>query len=187
VPRAASAWPPESGPLTAPATSTAAARRFGLPPARRLRTPAQFAAVAGRDSRSAGASWRAGRRFLAVQARIVPMADLAADTPAAAAAAGPEARVRFGFTVGKRNARRAVERATVKRVLREAARRAAPLLDAAAGPRAVDVVLRLKASCPAKVELPRPLFKRELRAEADALLAQLAAALRGPIADSGAA
>lgn len=113
------------------------------------------------------------------------MADFAADMPAAAAA--PDARVRFGFTVGKRNARRAVERAAVKRVLREAARQAALALDAAAGPRAVDVVLRLKAPCPAKEQLPRPLFKRELRAEADALLAQLAAALRRSVAEGGAA
>jgi ribonuclease P protein component len=144
--------------------------------------------VAGRDSRAAGATWRAARRFLAVQARIVPMADLAADTASAAAAAAvSDARVRFGFTVGKRYARRAVERAAVKRVLREAARQAAPALDAAAGPRAVDVVLRLRAPCPAKPQSARPLFKRQLRAEADALLVQLAAALRGSMPEGGAA
>lgn len=104
------------------------------------------------------------------------MADLAADRPEAEPAAA--ARVRFGLTVGKRNARRAVERALVKRVLREAARHAAPALDEVAGPRAVDVVLRLKAPCPPKAQVPHPQFKRQLRDEADGLLARLASALR---------
>jgi RNase P protein component len=176
APRAANVSPSESSPLTAPASPTAVAARFGLPPARRLHSPAQFAAVAGRDGRSAGTTWRGSRHFLAMQARIVAMADVATQSPRPAAA--PVERVRFGFTVGKRNARRAVERALVKRVLREAARHAAPALDAAAGPRAVDVLLRLKAVCPPKTQLPRPRFRHALRAEADALLAGLTQALR---------
>jgi RNase P protein component len=98
-------------------------------------------------------------------------ADAAADR-----AKGPP--VRFGITVGKRNARRAVERSLIKRVLRESARNAATELDAAAGARWVDIVLRLKAPCPPAATLPRPQLKRALRSEADALLAQLTAALR---------
>ena len=178
MPRAANASLSEPGPLIAPATSAPAAR-LGLPSARRLRSAAQFAAVAGREGRAAGSTWRGGGRYLAMQAHVVPIADLAADRAAA--------RVRFGVTVGKRNARRAVERALVKRVLREAARHAAPALDEVAGPRAVDVVLRLKAPCPPKAKLPHPQFKRQLRDEADALLAQLASALRSAAADGAAA
>lgn len=86
-------------------------------------------------------------------------------------------RSRFGITVGKRNARRAVDRTLVKRVLREAARHAAPALDAAAGSDRVDVVLRLKAPLPPPRELPRPQLARLVRAEADQLLAQLVRAL----------
>ena len=128
--------------------------------------------MAGREARPAGASWRGGSRFLAVQAVIVQ------NVAAPPGPADAPVRARFGVTVGKRNARRAVERALVKRVLREAARHAAAALDAAAGTRSVDVVLRLKAPCPPKTTLAPPLFKRALRAEADALLAQLARALR---------
>ncbi len=86
--------------------------------------------------------------------------------------------VRVGVTAGKRQARRAVERSLVKRVLREAARHALATLDAAAGERRVDLVLRLKAPVPSADLMSRARFKRELRAEADALLAQLAGALR---------
>ena len=51
-------------------------------------------------------------------------------------------RLRFGITVGKRNAPRSVDRALIKRILREAARHQAPLLrEAGSG---LDVSLRLK-------------------------------------------
>jgi RNase P protein component len=132
--------------------------------------------VVGRDGRAPGPAWHGGSRHLAAQARITPM-DSIASLPVDPVAVATAARVRFGVTVGKRNARRAVERALVKRVLREAARHAAPALETAAGAHCVDVVLRLKQPCPAKAALARPLFKRQLRAEADALLAQLGAAL----------
>ncbi len=75
--------------------------------------------------------------------------------------------------MGKRNARRAVDRTTVKRILREACRHARVELEAVATGRAVDVVLRLKSPLPGRDALPRAELKRALRAEADALLAEL--------------
>lgn len=75
--------------------------------------------------------------------------------------------------MGKRNARRAVDRATVKRILREACRHARGELEAASAGRAVDIVLRLKSPLPQRDALPRRQLKRALRAEADALLAEL--------------
>jgi ribonuclease P protein component len=178
VPRAASGSPPEL-----PALSAA---RVAYPPARRLRTPAQFAATAGREGDPVEAiRWRSGRRFVAAQARIAPMTSPAVDVPAPLRSAAVTAhlrdaapRSRFGITVGKRNARLAVDRALIKRVLREAARHAAPALDAAAGDHQVDIVLRLKTPCPNKTAMPRPQLKKLLRQEADDLLAQLAVALR---------
>lgn len=94
------------------------------------------------------------------------------------AVAVPREACRFGITVGRRHARRAVDRATVRRVLREAARHAAEDLSAAAGARAVDTVLRLKAPLPAAQQMSRVQVKRALRAEADALLAELLRHLR---------
>lgn len=82
--------------------------------------------------------------------------------------------MRFGLTVGKRNARRAVDRATVKRILREACRHARAELEAASAGRAVDIVLRLKSPLPERDALSLAQLKRSLRAEADALLADLA-------------
>lgn len=46
-------------------------------------------------------------------------------------------RLRFGITVGKRNAHRSVDRAVVKRTLREAARKQAPNLAALLGEQGV--------------------------------------------------
>jgi RNase P protein component len=152
--------------------------------------------VAGRDATGKAADdaggvlrWRSGRHYLAVQARITSSAGAGRATGDAATGgvAGvrspvmpvlPDAAVRFGFTVGKRNCRRAVDRAAVKRVLRESARALAAGLDAAAGERRVDVVVRLKAPVPDRASLPRPQLKKLIRAEADSLLAQLAGALQ---------
>lgn len=75
--------------------------------------------------------------------------------------------------MGKRNARRAVDRATVKRILREACRHARGELEAVSAGRVVDVVLRLKSPLPQRDALPRAELKRALRTEADALLADL--------------
>jgi RNase P protein component len=86
--------------------------------------------------------------------------------------------VRFGFTVGRRQARRAVRRVMVKRVLREAARNAAGTLRPLAGNRSLDVVLRLRSPLPDRSQMGLAQVKRSLRAEADSLIAQLARHLR---------
>lgn len=96
-------------------------------------------------------------------AKPVPISDT--DVPAAS-------RVRFGLTVGKRLARRAVDRALVKRVLREAARHAAPRLECAAAAD-LGVHVRLKVPLPARETLARGPLKRALREDADALLQRL--------------
>ncbi len=149
------------------------ALRLRYPAARRLRDSASFApfASSGRDA-AIGRWWRAGRRWLSVAALINPI-----DPQATGGSRRPPCR--FGVTVGKRNAARSVDRALIKRVLREAARQAAPALDALAAAQALqlDVVLRLKAPVPAPATLARVQLKRELRAEADALLARLAHSL----------
>ena len=92
---------------------------------------------------------------------------------------GGSVPVRFGFTASRRHARRAVDRNTAKRVLREAARRHIAQLDAAAGNRTVDIVLRLKAAVPDRSTLARHDWKAALRGEADTLLALLAQNLHG--------
>jgi ribonuclease P protein component len=92
--------------------------------------------------------------------------------PTASADARAARRVRFGLTVGKRLARRAVDRVLIKRILREAARHCAPRLEEIA-PADLDVVLRLKAPLPARETTPRAQLKRALRADADAVLRRL--------------
>jgi ribonuclease P protein component len=132
--------------------------RFGR--ARRLRRPSEFTAVLAAP-RSAGL--RAARHWLSMTAAWFP---------------SEQAAVRFGATVGKRNARRAVDRNLVKRVLREAARRAAPSLEAACAQRGLrlDVSFRLKTSRDRTAEGPRAstaAWRHLLREEADALLDRL--------------
>ena len=87
-----------------------------------------------------------------------------------------EAGVRFGFTVGKRNARRSVDRVLVKRILRESARHAAPqvLVLCARHGLAIDVSLRLKNPLPrAGRDIGLAELKQTLRLDADALLSDL--------------
>jgi ribonuclease P protein component len=122
-----------------------------------LRRSADFAALTGER-----AKFRRARRWLVLAARIV-------DEPALDASSA----VCIGVTVGKRQARRAVDRSAVKRVLREAARTAGPDLDQAAGARRVHAVLRLKAPLPAAQSVSHRALKRLLRAEADELLVEL--------------
>ena len=85
--------------------------------------------------------------------------------------------VRFGVTVGKRNARRAVDRAVVKRIVREAARHAAPALEFTCARRGLrlDVAFRLKTSRDRASDAQPTLmaWRRALRDEADTLLDRL--------------
>lgn len=108
-------------------------------------------------------SLRAARHWLSMSAAWIPSA---------------EAAVRFGVTVGRRNARRSVDRALVKRVVREASRHAAAGLEAACAPRhlRLDVAFRLKTSRDrtATAAVSVTAWRRQLRREADALLERLA-------------
>jgi RNase P protein component len=97
----------------------------------------------------------------------------------AAWSAAADARpTRLGITVGKRMARRSIDRALVKRIVREAFRHVAPTLDrAAAGAGvAVDVSVRLKAPLGEPGSPQRPALaalRCALRGEADRLLEAL--------------
>ena len=82
-------------------------------------------------------------------------------------------QVRFGFTVARSHARRAVVRNTVRRVLREAAREADAALRRALPALRVDIVLRLKASLPDRTAANWSGVKAEVRRQADSLIAQL--------------
>jgi len=134
---------------------------------RLLRAP-EFAAFAPPQP-----SWRAARQWLALSA--IPLSEPLPAAPADAAG------VRFGITVSRRQARRAVARNMVKRVVREAARhRAADIESALAGTR-IDVLFRLKAPLPEPSAAGWAAVKAQLRREADSLLEQLLGrALRGP-------
>lgn len=149
APRDASAWLPEGRPTAA----------FAFSRAHRLQSEAEFAAVA----RSGPDSIRLSQRWFVLMAKPVSSTDVAT------AAAPAAARVRFGLTVGKKMARRSVDRVLVKRILREAARHAAPDI-ATAAPSGFDIVLRLKAPLPAREATTRTALKRDLRADADTLL-----------------
>ncbi len=85
-------------------------------------------------------------------------------------------RVRLGITVGKRNARRAVDRSLVKRVVRESFRVARSDLEAAIGPMAVDISVRL--SAPLRVDAVASTgasqLRRTVRGDADRLFQSLA-------------
>jgi ribonuclease P protein component len=158
--------------------------RGAFPRATRLRKPEQFAAAAGER-----ATWRAVRHLLAASARVQSMpsdgssvTDKLRDSVDSSASmprleSKPEC-VRFGFTVARRQAPRAVRRAMVKRVLREAARNALDALRPLAADRSVDIVLRLRSPLPKPGDMSRDELKRSLRTEADSLIAQLARHLR---------
>jgi ribonuclease P protein component len=88
------------------------------------------------------------------------------------------ANVRFGITVSKRQARRAVARNMVKRVLRESARDAAPQLAMAAAGLCAEALFRLKSPLPDASAATWSSLKGQLRREADSLLEQLRAQLR---------
>lgn len=139
----------------------AAGYQYGFAAVRRLKTPAEFAAVlrAPRER-----SIRAARQLLSISAAWV-----------VAAMTGPSAgSVRFGVTVGKRNARRSVDRALIKRIVREACRHQAAAFEGEArrGSARIDIAVRLKAPLVDKdgAALAMRVWRRQLRAEADDLL-----------------
>ena len=169
MPRAASASPSSSA---GDAPAAPSARGFRFHRSQRLLSTALFA----RLHKDGDPRLRAGRTWLSLAARIET-----ADSQTAGSVTqkhGPAVQVRFGVTVGKRNARRAVQRALVKRIVREAMRHAAPAIEAAIGSalprRTVDLVVRLKAPFPGPDAMRLAGFKRALRAEADQLLDGLA-------------
>jgi ribonuclease P protein component len=135
--------------------------QYGFNSARRLKTPADFAAVlrAPRER-----TIRAARQLLSINAAWVvsPMMG------------PPTGSVRFGVTVGKRNARRSVDRALIKRIVREACRHQAEAFEAQAhGASArIDVAVRLKAPLVDKDSeaLAMRAWRRQVRAEANDLL-----------------
>lgn len=155
--------PDEPPGAAAPAPATGAG---GFGPSRRLRRPAEFAAVLAAPRSH---SLRAARHWLSMTA---------------AWASSEQPAVRFGATVGKRNARRAIDRAVVKRILREAGRHAAPALELACARRGLrlDVAFRLKSSRDrsAEAQPALPAWRRALRDEADALLDRLGRHLAQP-------
>ncbi|HVG03653.1 MAG TPA: ribonuclease P protein component [Burkholderiaceae bacterium] len=134
-------------------------KRYGFFSLRRLKTPAEFSALlrAPRER-----SIRAARTMLSINA---------AWEPANGDAVG---RVRFGVTVGKRNARRSVDRALIKRVVREACRHyAAPFEDCATqGSARIDIALRLKSSLVDAHGAPLSMraWRRQVRTDANDLL-----------------
>lgn len=86
-------------------------------------------------------------------------------------------RLRFGITVGKRNAHRSVDRALVKRTLREAVRKQAPNLAALLGEQGVGLDVSLRLRVPLK-EIPGidqgvNALKLSLRTDAQSLMEAL--------------
>ncbi len=134
----------------------------------RLRRPPEFAAVLAAPRSN---SLRAARLWLAMTAAWVD---------------SPNPDVRFGITVSRRHARRAVDRALIKRIVREAGRRAWPALHEVCAERGIriDVAFRLKTVRPApKLETSTEsvrTWRRSLRAEADGLLERTVRHLRAP-------
>lgn len=126
--------------------------RCTLPRYRRLIQTSAFGAVL---SARGDASFRSSSKWLAVSALIRP--------------ANEPVGLRFGFTVGKANAHRGVDRVLVKRILRESAR--ATLYSQVSPAARLDVVIRLRRKLPTLgIDAHLDDFKRELRADCDQLL-----------------
>jgi ribonuclease P protein component len=135
---------------------------------RRLRAQAEFAALLQAPRTN---TIRVARRFLGVIAGWKPVNEYTDATR----------RVRFGVIVGRRNVGRAVDRALVKRVVREACRHQACMFDHCAARLAVciDIVLRVKSPLlhTDGALLAMRQWRRELRSEADDLLQHVLAEL----------
>lgn len=88
----------------------------------------------------------------------------------------PAGGARLGLTISKRMARRAIDRALVKRIVREAFRHRVTELEqlAAAASVRVDISVRLRraAGLPGEQRPPLTQWRRELRRDADQLLAE---------------
>jgi RNase P protein component len=108
-----------------------------------------------------------------LEAEAQPPESAVRRVPLADARPGGARGIRFGFTVGRRQARRAVLRVMVKRVLRESARNGAASLCQLARGRGIDVVLRLRSPLPDPSKMGLSQLKRSLREEADSLIEQL--------------
>jgi ribonuclease P protein component len=127
---------------------------------RRLLRPQEFAAVLAADRAH---STRAAGKWLSMTAAWNPMSP---------------GRARLGITVSKRMARRAIDRALVKRIAREAFRHAASGIErvAAGSGVGVDISVRLKRPVALPDDPQRPAltpWRRALRTEADELLASI--------------
>jgi ribonuclease P protein component len=153
---AASDLHPESG------RRAAVTLTLAFPRSARLRTTRDFQACRAPQ-------FRASLRWVGLSARV------AGDDGKLDAA-----RVRIGLTVGKRVARKSVQRNLVKRVLREAARHALPQITQATALRRVDIVLHMKAAFPSAEQMPLAAFRRALRAETDLLMLRLIRHLASP-------
>ena len=134
----------------------AGVNRYGFASLRRLKTPAEFSALlrAPRER-----SIRAERQMLSINAAWVTAGVI--DNAAGS--------VRFGVTVGKRNARRSVDRALVKRIVREACRHYAHSFENCAAQAAarIDIALRLRAPLvdARGVPLAMRAWRRQVRAD----------------------
>lgn len=153
----------------------AGVKRYGFASLRRLKTPAEFSALlrAPRER-----SIRAERQMLSLNVAWVPPG-------LTGNAAGC---VRFGITVGKRNARRSVDRTLVKRIVREACRHYAQAFEDCAAHAAarIDIVLRLRAPLVNADGAPLAMraWRRQVRADADGLLQEALTRLAGRLAAS---
>ena len=96
--------------------------------------------------------------------------------------------VRFGVTVGKRNARRSVDRVLVKRIVREACRHHAEAFEGCAAQASVriDIALRLKSPLVDAQGAPLAMraWRRQVRADADDLLQEMLTRMVGRLAAS---
>ncbi|MEP6607601.1 MAG: ribonuclease P protein component [Burkholderiaceae bacterium] len=139
-----------------------AAGMFQFASTRRIQSASDYAAIRGAPLH---ASIRASRRLMS----------LACTWRSLAAGGGSNAgSIRFGVTVGKRNARRAVDRVLIKRIVREACRHRAPAFERCAAPAAVRIDVALQLKSPLIDAQGQPLamaqWRRQVRAEVDALL-----------------
>ena len=155
----------------------AGVKRYGFASLRRLKTPAEFSALlrAPRER-----SIRGERQMLSLNATWVAVGSMGD-------AAGS---ARFGVTVGKRNARRAVDRMLFKRIVREACRHYASEFEncAARAAARIDIALRLRAPLVDAdgVPLAMSVWRRQVRADADGLLQDALARLTARLATNAA-